>query len=132
MVSVEELIKIATSDKEINVHKIFNVHKNVKEFIKENKISDGDFRIPTFYIFYYYKYIWYPTSKRKLGKTAFFREFNKIFTQTRTSSTRYYLLNEVLDVSKEELNKVKLKLDQGRKNGKKSSKQKIKTRISKS
>jgi len=98
--SVDELLRIVKSDVEPIKNK--KTHDHVLSFVKECKIDTGDIRIPASYIFYYYKKKWHPTSKNKLKKIAFFREFSNLFSQYRTSNYRYYLLNTDLGITFEE------------------------------
>ena len=74
------------------------------EFIQENDLAAGKITVPNYAIFYFYMTMWRPSSKVKLSKIAFFREFNKHFTSTRTKSTRQYMLSTGISNNQRDFN----------------------------
>jgi hypothetical protein len=80
---------------------------NVKDFLKERDIMEGDALIPNYKIYHDYCKEWNPRGK-KLSKIQFFRTLSKIFESKRTKDTRYYLLaKEAFDLGKEAIDEAK-------------------------
>jgi hypothetical protein len=95
-------------DQTKNLRKAPKNSKTVVNFIREKAISPGNTFVPNFRIYYEYMEKWNrnkPTMK--LGKSAFFREFNKHFKPYRTK-VRGYMLNESLSIADDVMYKSKL------------------------
>lgn len=74
----------------------------VEQFVKKFNIkADSSCKQPTYVIYYTYKELF----KGNLSKTAFFRQFNKLFKQVRNGSQRYYKVSGSFDLSYEGLTK---------------------------
>jgi len=83
-------------------------NKDVLKFIQKNGIIPGNYRVPTYVIYYQYMKWTRTTWYSFWGKEEFFRTFKKHFKQVRTGKQRYYLLNDALDLSDEAEKKAKL------------------------
>lgn len=96
-IDVDELLDILNNPE--RKHQERRDKTAVTAFIRHNKIESGDVKVPTHIIFY--KYIQWAIAKgyKKWGYTEFFRTFGKYFKQIRTNKQRYYLLNNVFDLS---------------------------------
>lgn len=93
-INVDELIAIAKS-RDVRSTK---ENDTVIKFIQDKELSSGNNKVPTYVIYYAFKQMKYSS---KVGKTEFFRTFNKCFKQHRTSRQRYYLLNDSIELSPE-------------------------------
>jgi hypothetical protein len=98
-IHIDELVAIAKGKDERSTKE--NV--TVVRFIKEQAIEAGENRVPTYVVYYTYKKLGYT----KVGKTEFFRTFNKYFKQVRTSKQRYYLLNDAICLESEYVTKAR-------------------------
>lgn len=69
----------------------------VKRFIRKVGITAGNTRVPNYLIFHQYRqFMRTSTPNDAVGKTEFFRNFNRYFDQVRTGKQRYYKLNDAL------------------------------------
>lgn len=104
--SIEQLMGIASTDKEV-ISTLFEDKSNVRDFLREYGVTDGDALVPNYKVYYDYCKKWKPTGK-KLSKIGFLRKLSIVFRTKRTNNTRYYLLNEgVFDLSEDALNEAK-------------------------
>ena len=82
-------------------------NSDVMRFIDKNGFKQGEIRVPSYRIYYcFIKWAQWNWAKT-WGNTEFFRTFNKHFKQVRTGRQRYYMLNTVIDESKEYEEKAK-------------------------
>ena len=101
-----DLLKKADDNKLKRPKKEYGVNKSVKAFAEKLGIQSGDIKVPTYKIFYEYYVKWTSRNRAdKIGRHAFFREFNKIFQSYRNGRQRYYWLNDCFDMSEEEMKK---------------------------
>lgn len=105
--SIDELLKLVdqelqkedkkTLDKNIN-----KSEESVKKFIDFYKIKAGNYKVANSIIYYYYhKFCDLHSNCKQQKRVQFFKEFNKLFRQVRRSNSRYYMLNESLNQSKD-------------------------------
>ena len=92
--STEQLIQLATEQSSLEIKQRKELDSSVVRFIRENNISVGINKIPTFYLYYIYKVTWKRDS-RKLTKVEFFRQFSKEFESYRSGKQRYYMLEGI-------------------------------------
>lgn len=101
-VTLDELNKLLEDSIEIEKpSKKDTLHSSISKFIKDTGITSGEQRVPNYFI--YMKYREVTNHKQPRKPIGFFREFSKLFEQTRTGAQRYYLINESFDTSKEAL-----------------------------
>jgi hypothetical protein len=105
--TLDELLELMEEAGDSIESLVDSTERSVKKFIKEHNITPGQTKVPSYVIFYHYRRVW-RLQGNKVNKIVFFRNFNKLFDQYRTKSTRYYLLNEgIFDLSQEDLNEAK-------------------------
>lgn len=103
--SIEELEQAIESDK--SEVPAIDVSDKLIKFIQEVKIEHGRVPVANFLIYHHYCKKWSPQGN-KLSYIEFFRQFNKVFDQRRTGSTRYYMLNKgIFSIDKESINDAK-------------------------
>lgn len=91
--SDEELAKIATSsDEPVDMGQLTPVLR----FIRDCQVKEGDVRVVTYIIYWYYLNKWFPEKMRRLARSTFFVNFKKYFGHRygRTGTHKYYLLDE--------------------------------------
>jgi len=82
-------------------------NRTVLKFIEESRVRPGEYRVPTFVIYYLFS-TWVNRTKRKnVGKEAFFRTFKQHFEQVRYGKQRYYLVNDAWELTDELYEKAK-------------------------
>lgn len=98
---------------------------SIRRFISDLNIKTGLDKVPTHVIYYTYRQKWKDTCKaKKSTKIVFFRRFKELFTQMRSNSQRYYLLDATpFDMTREGLLEAE-HYDKGLKSGKKTEKSK--------
>lgn len=92
--TLDELLKVATDEEQTTVVAKFNKvqDRTILAFIQDFQLEVGDFRVPTYVIYYLYKKYWKRFPQAKLTKVDFFRKFSKEFTLKRKGKQRCYLL----------------------------------------
>lgn len=101
--SIEDLEKALEQSKKDDKRKkavppISKSHDSVLDYIKDKGIASGSIKVPNSVIFYDYR-VNYPKqhNNKKVGRVSFFHTFAQHFTQVRSGTTRYYMLNIDLD-----------------------------------
>jgi hypothetical protein len=100
--TVEELLKLV-KDRPKTGRKPREENRDVLAFIQEMGIESGTHAVPNFLIFYAYRMLWNPDSKRKAKKITFFQTFGKHFPDYRHQDQRFYMLKEGLFEVNEEV-----------------------------
>jgi hypothetical protein len=103
--SLEELIKLVDEKPKRNNTK--KISKSYCKFIADNNVARGELKVPSYYIYFKFREWCGNTNNKKISKVHFFRLFNKDFDQVRHGYQRYYLINDVFDISEEELKEAK-------------------------
>jgi hypothetical protein len=99
VLSVEDLISIATSSKE---EVIMDKLTPAAKFIYDIGIKSGDAKVPAYLIYHTYREWHGWENKGRQSRTDFFRDFCKHFESHRTKDGIHYLLNpKPFDLSKE-------------------------------
>ena len=88
--TIEELLGIVTTDG-TTISNLRDDKSNTAEYIREQGITDGNFLVPNYVIYYNYRKDWRPQGK-KLSKIGFLRKFSVVFESHRKTNVRYYLL----------------------------------------
>ncbi|NJN50297.1 MAG: hypothetical protein HC798_03975 [Polaribacter sp.] len=76
-------------------------NSSVMFFIKKFNVTPGDFKVPTYVIYFHYRTWRMSIGKKSSGKEEFFRTFKKHFKQKRSGNQRFYMINNSLDISPE-------------------------------
>lgn len=102
--SIEELLKLVSERPKIG-RKPKQDNASVLEFIQELGIESGTQAVPNYLIFYVYKVMWNPNSKKKAKKISFFQTFGRHLPDYRHGNQRFYMIKEGLFNVNEEMKK---------------------------
>ena len=84
-------------------------NEGIKSFLAEGEITSGTTKIPNSILYYEYAIRWKdPHKRKKASKIHFFRNLSKIFKRWRHGYTRGYFLNNVFDLSADNLMKSRI------------------------
>ena len=104
--TLEELMELVNKDGS-SASTLNDDNSNVKHFIRELGLHDGNVLVPNFVVYEHYRRVWRPKGK-KLGKIDFLRKMAKVFETARKKHTRYFKLNKgVFDTSEEGIKNAK-------------------------
>lgn len=93
---LKELMELLAEEESKQEETKDSVRREVRAYIEKTGIESGDVKVPTYLIYYHFcdwvNNSWYT----RLGRTEFFRQFNKLFDPARSGKQRYYWLNDAL------------------------------------
>lgn len=99
-ISLDELLKLIEEDNSPSPS-VNKLDRDVTEFVKYFDITNGDFKIPNYVLYYNYIKWAKERSKKKWSKIALFRKLSKEgFKSYRQNRQRFYMLNSCFDLSK--------------------------------
>lgn len=108
-VTLDDLLKAIESKPEKKkrrkkrVGQIRTEYTHIERFINDVGIKNGETRVPTHIIFYYYRQKWHGAdTSAKLKYIPFFKVIRRRFNYVRSGIQRYYLLDgSVFDLTRE-------------------------------
>lgn len=108
--SLEELQDIINKEKNQEPEKkIYKLKENgvARRFINKSGMKPGLQKVPTYVIYYIFRKWANEFDRTQIGKTEFFRTFNRYFESKRSGHQRYYLINEDYVISDETIEAAK-------------------------